>query len=227
MSLSPIAQLYYGQPHRLMFRAGTYLALLRTFAQGHLVGHFHDDSDLAHHTLRRLHRTRDALRVLILSGCGSAEGQRTLARLKEVHAGLQASPMDFLHVLGLFITEPVRWNHDLGRPPMTLEQQAHLLAFWHEVGLGMGLKDMPTTLAGWQALCAAHEARHWQATPQGHDLARACLQDVVRLSVPWWGRGAFRQLMTATADPHMLAVLGLPAPGRLARAAWRALARLA
>lgn len=227
MSTSVIARLYYGPTHRMMFRAGTYLALLRSLTQAHLVSEFYRGSDLTLHTLQRLQRTRDALRVLVLHGCQSPAGLQTLARLRAIHAPLTASSDDFLYVLGLFIVEPVRWQADLGASPLSPQDEQALLSFWAQVGEGMGLDGTHRSMTQWQQFCRQHEQRHSQWTPEGQALARTCLEDVVRLSVPWWGRSAFRALMRATAEPAMWRLLGLTPSLPWTRPAWRWLARMA
>jgi hypothetical protein len=54
-----------------------------------------------------------------------------------------------------------------------------------------------------------YEAEHCRFTPQGHALARLCLRDVVKLTVPLGTRWAFRQWMLATMEPAVRDVLGL------------------
>ena len=84
MSTSVIARLYYGPTHRMMFRAApTWPCPAHA---GSPVSEFYRGSDLTLHTLQRLQRTRDALRVLVLHGCQSPAGLQTLARLRAIHA---------------------------------------------------------------------------------------------------------------------------------------------
>ena len=109
-------------------------------------------------------------------------------------------------------------SRSVGRPtsapaPRHRRDEQALLSFWAQVGEGMGLDGTRRSMTQWQQFCRQHEQRHSQWTPEGQALARTCLEDVVRLSVPWWGRSAFRALMRATAEPAMWRLLGLtPSP---------------
>lgn len=207
----PMHDLYYGR-HRLSFRAGTYLALLRMMGVAHLVTALYGHTQLALQTRERLARTRQTLRELIVHGFDSGPGRAAVQRLRQVHAPIGATPADFRYVLGTFFLEPLRWNAAHAGTRIDEAERAQLLAFWLRVGREMGLPDLPDTLAGWQAEQAAYEARHLGATPEGERLARLCLRDVVTLTVPTGLRGPFRQLMLSTMEPRVRALLRLPPP---------------
>lgn len=220
--MSPTEALYYGR-HRLAFRAGTYLALLRMMGVAHLVTALYGHTQLALETQERLARTRQTLRDLIVHGFDSEPGRSAVQRLRAVHAGLGAGPADFRYVLGTFFLEPMRWNAAWGRHALSEAETALLLAFWQRVGREMAIADLPSTLDGWRAEQAAYEARHLRHTPEGERLAQLCLRDVVKLTVPRGLRAPFRQLMLATMEPAVRQVLALPPPHPLARAAVRVL----
>ena len=219
-----IGRLYYG-PHRLTFRAGTYLALLRMMGIRHLVTALYGHTLLVADTHARLARTRQTLRDLICNGFESNAGRRAVERLRMVHRGLPAQPEDYLYVLGTFFLEPVRWNASHARARFTPPELALLLAFWARVGQAMEIPGLPSSLPQWQQFQRDYEARHMARTPQGHHLASMCLRDVVKLSVPAGMRGVFRHLMLATMEERVRVTLGLPAPGWWGRVAVRWLAR--
>jgi len=216
----PMQQLYYGR-HRLSFRAGTYLALIRMMGIGHLVTTLYGHTQLASQTHARLARTRQTLWDLIVHGFDSEPGRAAVQRLRTAHAGLDAGPEDFRYVLGAFFLEPLRWNAAHGRVPLASQEIEQLLAFWHRVGESMDLDALPTTLADWRQAQAAYEARHLRHTPEGERLARLCLRDVVKLTVPRGLRAAFRQLMLCTMEPRVRETLALPRAHWLARAVAR------
>ncbi|MDT9001693.1 oxygenase MpaB family protein [Paucibacter sp. APW11] len=208
---SAIEALYYGRRRRLMFRAGTYLALLRSMAVGDLVQHFYRHSALVAHTQARLARTRNTLRQLICHGFDSDEGRQALARLRAAHAGVDASADDYRYVLALFMLEPLRWNEARGGAPLDEAEATLLLDFWARVGEAMGLPDCRLDLAAWRAFQRRYEQQRWCYTPEGEQLARACLREVVTLSLPWGTRGLFRALMLRGLDPALRELLRLPA----------------
>ncbi len=217
-----IERLYYGR-HRLTFRAGTYLALVRMMGIGHLVTALYGHTRLVADTQNRLARTRQTLRDLICDGFDGAAGRQAVDRLRSVHCGLPATAEDFRYVLATFFLEPLRWNARHARARFTPAEQALLLAFWARVGQAMDIPDLPSSLTQWQHFQRDYESRHMGYTAEGHQLACMCLRDVVKLSVPFGTRGLFRQLMLATMEERVRVVLGLPAPGRGGRAGSRLL----
>lgn len=218
--------LYYGRRRRMMFRAGTYLALIRSMAVADLVIHFYQRSDLVPHTLARLARTRGTIRELVVHGLASDQGAAALARLRAVHAHVQAAPDDFHYVLALFMLEPIRWNAATGREPLDEAELACLLGFWGEIGREMGLPEPHRSLAQWQDFQRLYESQRWAHSPEGETLARACLNEVVKLSLPWGLRGWFRRLMLRTMDPRLRALLRLPEASAAWWRPWRGVAGL-
>lgn len=213
-----ITALYHGR-HRLSFRAGTYLALLRMMGIGHLVSALYGHTLLVSETHARLARTRQTMRDLICHGFDSEPGRRAVHRLRTVHRNLPANADDYRYVLATFFLEPLRWNACHGRFRLTPSEEAILLAFWRQVGEAMAIADLPATLAQWQQMQRDYEARHMASTPEGHQLARMSLREVVKLALPVGTRGSFRQLMLATMEAPVRQTLGLAPPawwGRLA-----------
>jgi len=202
-------RLYYGR-HRMSLRAGTYLALIRMMGISHLVPALYGHTKLATQTQARLARTRQTLLDLIEHGFESEPGRAAMQRLRAVHAGLSATPEDFLYVLSAFFLEPVRWNAAHARHRFSEAELAQLLDFWHRVGDEMALTGRPDTLDGWLRLQADYEGRHLRHTAEGERLARLCLRDVVKLTLPRGMRVAFRQLMLATMEEKVREVLALP-----------------
>lgn len=213
-----VERLYYGR-HRLTFRAGTYLALLRMMGIRHLVTVLYGHTLLVSETQTRLARTRQTLRDLICHGFDSEAGQHAVDRLRAAHLNVPAKPEDYRYVLATFFLEPLRWNDCHARTRLTPSEHALLLGFWTRVGHAMEIHDLPQSLPQWQQFQRDYEVRHMGFTPEGHGLACMCLRDVVKLSVPAGTRGVFRQLMLATMDEAVRKTLGLAGPkwyGRVA-----------
>jgi hypothetical protein len=215
---TPVGRLYYGR-HRTTFRIGTYLALVRMMGIAHLVTALYGHALLVSQTQTRLARTRQTLRELICSGFDSPAGRAAVQRLRDVHRPIQAGAADYRYVLGTFFLEPLRWNRLHARRALDAGEQALLLDFWMQVGRAMQIDGLPTTLAQWQQMQRDYEAEHLRFTPEGQALARLCLRDVVKLTVPPGTRWVFRQWMLATLDPMVRDALGLRPPAWHARLA--------
>lgn len=213
-----IGRLYYGR-HRATFRLGTYLALVRMMGIAHLVTALYGHALLVSETHARLARTRRTLRDLICAGFDGPAGRAAVQRLREVHRPLTAGSADYRYVLGTFFLEPLRWNRLHARHRLSPVEEALLVDFWMQVGHAMQIEGLPATLPQWQQMQQDYEAEHLRFTPEGHALARLCLRDVVKLTVPAGTRWAFRQWMLATLDPAVRDALRLEGPGWQARGA--------
>jgi hypothetical protein len=208
-----VQNLYYGR-HRLAFRIGTYLALIRMMGIGHLVNALYGHTQLLAQTHARLARTRHTLRALICEGFDSPAGQAAVQRLRDVHRGLIATGNDYRYVLATFFLEPLRWNEAFGRRPLSEAELQTLLGFWLRVGAAMEIPELPSTLDEWRCLQGEYEACHLRFTPEGNRLAQLCLQEVVKLTVPVGTRWAFRRMMRVTMEPRVRETLGIaPADG--------------
>jgi ER-bound oxygenase mpaB/B'/Rubber oxygenase, catalytic domain len=218
--LSEIERLYYGR-HRMAFRIGTYLALIRMMGIAHLVGALYGHTKLVSETHDRLARTRQTVVDLIRHGFDSSEGKAAIQRLRDAHRNLKASPADYRYVLATFFLEPLRWSAQHGSKILTQNETDLLLKFWMRVGDEMGIPDLPASLQEWKTFQQDFEARCMRSTPEGHRLALMCLRDVVKLSLPRGTQGIFRQIMIATLEPVVRQCLGIAAPHWPARlSAW-------
>lgn len=223
--MQPVEQLYYGR-HRLTFRIGTYLALIRMMGIAHLVTALYGHAQLVSQTQARLARTRQTLRDLICNGFDSEVGQAAMQRLRDVHRNVPASAEDYRYVLATFFLEPLRWNRAHARVRLDEREETLLLGFWQRVGVEMGIAELPGTLVAWREMQRAYEERCLAHTPEGERLARMCLRDVVKLTVPVGTRWAFRQWMLVTMEPVVRETLGLGDAGGWVRGPVRVVTRM-
>ncbi|MES2208555.1 MAG: oxygenase MpaB family protein [Pseudomonadota bacterium] len=205
---SVIEQIYYGR-HRLVFRIGTYLALIRMMGIAHLVSALYGHMKLVTETHARLTRTRQTIVDLIRNGFDSPEGCKAVQRLRDAHNNLDATAEDYCYVLATFFLEPFRWNNQYGKKQLTQEEINEVLAFWRQVGQAMNIPNLPSTLLEWEQLQQYYEARYLKFSVEGHRLASMCLRDVVKLSLPYGTQSIFRQMMITTIDPTIRESLGI------------------
>jgi ER-bound oxygenase mpaB/B'/Rubber oxygenase, catalytic domain len=223
--MTEIGKLYFGR-HRLVFRIGTYLALIRMMGISHLVTVLYGHTKLVSETHARLARTRQTLRDLICHGFESPAGCRAMQRLRDVHRNLNVSAEDYRYVLGTFFLEPLRWSEQHGRKRLTQSEVRLLLTFWTRVGQSMDIPDLPSSLPEWKESQRDYEAHHMHFTSEGQRLAAMCLRDVVKLSLPIGMRALFRQMMLATIEPAVRQSLRIPGPRWYTRATVGALLRI-
>lgn len=217
-----IERLYFGQ-QKLVFRIGTYLALIRMMGIAHTVTALYGHTKLVSQTRARLARTRQTLIDLVRNGFDSPAGHAAVQRLRDVHRNIDVSAEDYRYVLGTFFLEPLRWSEQHGFPPLTRTEVDVLLAFWLRVGQSMDIPDLPLSLPEWKEFQHEYEARYLRFTPEGQRLALMCLRDVVKLSLPIGARCIFRQMMVVTMEPDVRHSLGLESPRWYANALVRIL----
>jgi hypothetical protein len=206
---SGIESLYYGT-HKLTFRIGTYLALIRMMGIAHLVARLYSHSKLVSETHARLRRTRQTIVDLIRNDFDSPAGRAAIARLQEVHRHLDVREEDFHYVLATFFLEPLRWNERHAKKTLSEREIQVLLSFWMRLGQEMNIGNLPRPLSEWRRFQDDYEATYMCFSPEGQRLAQMCLRDVVKLSLPRGLQRFFRQLMVATTDPFVLNTLRLP-----------------
>lgn len=224
-SPSEIERLYYGQ-HRMAFRIGTYLALIRMMGIAHLVESLYGHTKLVSETHARLARTRQTVVDLICHGFDSPEGRAAIQRLRDVHRHLKVSPEDYQYVLATFFLEPLRWSEQHSVKAVTQDEANLLLRFWMQVGHAMSIPNLRASLQEWKDFQKNYEARYMGFTSQGHRLALMCLRDVVKLSLPRGTQGISRQIMIATIEPSVRQSLGIAPPPWSARLLVRILLRI-
>jgi hypothetical protein len=210
----------------MVFRIGTYLALIRMMGIAHLVESLYGHTKLVSETHARLARTRQTVVDLICHGFDSPEGRAGIQRLRDVHRHLKVSPEDYRYVLATFFLEPLRWSEQHSLKAVTQDEANLLLGFWMRVGHEMSIPNLPESLPEWKNFQKDYEARHMGFTSQGHRLALMCLRDVVKLSLPRGTQGIFRQMMIVTIEPSVRQSLGIATPQRSARLLVRILLRI-
>jgi hypothetical protein len=217
---SPTQSLYYGA-HRMSFRAGTYLALIRMMGMADLVTRLYGHTALKTQTQRRRERTRNTIQALVIHGFENEHGRAALQKLCQAHMGLKASQEDYQYVLATFFLEPLRWNALYGRTAMTQAEIEVLLDFWHRLGFEMKILDHPRSLNEWVVFQRDVESRRLRFSPEGQNLAYNCLNEVVKLSLPWGTRHLFRILMLLTMDDFVHQTLQLASPPFYVEKIWK------
>lgn len=214
LKTSSIREVYYGR-HRMAFRVGSYLAFVRIMAIGDLVGQFYDRSELAAETHRRLTRTRDTIREMIVHGFDSPEGVAAVDRFVRAHRYLpHAEPDDYRYVLSVLVLEPVQWADRFGSAGISDEEFDCLSAFWQNVGALVGYpldsaNQFSPSRADWEGFHARYEDRKLRATPFGQRLAQRCVKEAAALALPFGTRRFFEALMRYSMDPKIRELLGI------------------
>ncbi|MDG6101555.1 DUF2236 domain-containing protein [Dactylosporangium aurantiacum] len=178
---------------------------------------------------RRADDTGIIMYEILLHGFEHPRGRLALRLLKEAHRHVTADNDDSVYVLAALAVVPMRWLQRYGwRPPARQEREA-AARYYREVGLRMGVRDIPTGYGALEDWFDAYEAAHLRHTPEAERIERTTRQ-LLRGRIPAPLRGAADALIAALYDPPLRRAYAVPDPPAWARVglhvALRARARL-
>lgn len=186
------------------------LAFFRTFAIPSISKILYDSGKFLHATQCRVDDTDILLSEILESGYDGPRGKRAIARINKVHSEFNLQNDDMLYVLTTFVVEPIKWMKRFAwRPLYDLEVQA-LHHFWLQVGLRMGITDMPDDLESFLKFNADYEEAHFLYSEENHALAIATRENLLSHFLPeaLYAYGA--PLFHAFLDTPLLNACGLP-----------------
>lgn len=191
---------------------GFFLAYYRNFAVPSLARSLEATGEIRSRPQKRSYDTAIVIYEIIAGGLDSERGQAMVSLLRRVHRGVPGSNADFVYVLMTMLVVPIRWvDQHAWRPSLDIEKQA-AVDFFAELGVRMGLRDIPSDFAHAEDFLDTYEREHVAASPSGLSLMRSTL-GVLRGRLPLPFRPLTEHLLTAMlADERLAAALGLPRP---------------
>lgn len=212
----PILRTVFFRDFAAEIRLGAALALFRVFAIPRLSATLAHTGAWTDESSARLDRTVALLTTLVADGYDGPRGAAALARINAAHGRHHIPNDDMRYVLTTFVTEPARVIARYGPRPLDPLELAAACIFWREVGLRMGIRDIPADFAAMVAYARAYEARHRRPAATNNIVAAGAITAMVQLLPPRLaplGRG----VLPALLDPDVRRACGLPdAPRPLA-----------
>jgi hypothetical protein len=204
-------------------------ALFRTYAVPSIGRLLDETGELERRTQRRYDDTVLLLDEPLRTGLHSEAGRRAIRRVNQMHGAYHIDPADMRYVLSTFVVVPTRWLDDYGWRPLSAAEVRAGVRYYQELGRLLGIKDVPTTYDGFEALMDGYEARHFAYDEAGRRVADATM----RLLVGFYPAVLSRPVEVfsrALMDEPLLAAFGFRRPPRVvvraARAGLRARARV-
>jgi len=191
-------------------------ALFRTYAVPHTSRILVASGQFARHGQKRYDDTTLMLAGLAEKGYDSAYGKTVIETMNYLHGRWNLKNEDMLYVLSTFVFEPIRWHQTYGwRKPTTHENLANF-HFWRNVGIRMGIKDIPETLAAYEQFNIAHEKKYFAYD----DANRAIGEATIALFLSWYPallRPVVREVIYAFMDDPLREAMGFPKPHSVIR----------
>ncbi|MBT0771994.1 DUF2236 domain-containing protein [Kineosporia sp. J2-2] len=192
------------------------LGYLRTFASPRIAGLLRHTGQMGAEPRRRAYDTGLFMRAIIDAGLESPTGQCGVARLNVMHRQWRITNDDYVWVLGTFAVVNIRMIRRAGWRPITRAEQQTVIDWHVELGTRMGITDIPTDFATFDAWFTAYEARMLRRTPAGDELLRLAI-GVVASTIPRRLRRPALALVPVLIEEPARTALGFRRPGLPAR----------
>lgn len=199
-------------------------ALFRTYAVPSIGRLLAQTGEFERDAQRRYDDTALLLDEPARHGLHSRQGLRAIRRINQMHGSYDIAADDMRYVLSTFVVVPRRWMDDYGWRPFSPAEVRASVRYYQELGRLLGIRDVPTDYAGFEALMTRFEHDHFAFDAGGRQVADATL----RLMADWYPaplRRAVHAVGRALMDPPLLAALGYDPPHRAVVVAVRAALR--
>ncbi len=162
----------------------TELAQLRTFTIPTISGLLRRTGEYERHGAKRLDDTKAILAEILDPGMDSPEGAAMVAHLNAIHGHYRISNDDFLYTLSVFTVDVDQWIQRWGWRPLRLKERRALYNLYRELGVRMGIREIPSTFAAMVAWREGYEARVQRHHPDNEVVARALIDALAALAGP-------------------------------------------
>lgn len=189
-----------------MLRANE-LALFHTYGSRSIARLLDKTGEFAKRGQKRYDDTTLLILSFIETGWDSEQGQRSIAQINKIHGHFSIPNDDFLFVLWTFIDFPIQWLNNYGWRKMTAHEQAAWFNFWVQIGIRMGLTDIPPTKAVFDRFVADYEQRELVYAEANQRVAQSTMQ-VLAAMVPAPLRFAVAPIAYSLVRPQLLPAIG-------------------
>lgn len=204
---------------------GLEVALYRTYCVPSISALLHRTGEFHRHPQRRYDDTAILVAEMCEWGYSQGRGREALERMNWAHSHFTIANDDYLYVLSTFVFEPVRWIDRFAWRRTCRNERVAFYCFWREIGVRMGLRDIPVSVEAFEAWAAAYEREHFRFADSNRRIGEATRD----LFASWYPRALaplVHYSIYALLDDAMLAAFGFPRPLPGTRAALGAALRL-
>lgn len=164
---------------------------------------------------------------LMLKHLGTVEGDKVIDRVNKIHKPYPI-PNDLnLYTLSTLSVLPIRVGRQLlGQEIYSEKEKVGIYQFWKEVGLAMGITDIPDGHEQFLEWLLAFEKKEYATTEGGIEVTKALAEDFANTWFPKWLNNFGKQIFYCTFDDHLLAVLKVKKPNIFVRLLFNSAIRL-
>eukprot|EP00253_Pinus_taeda_P015239 PITA_15239 len=158
---------------------------------------------------KRYEDTGILIQEIILNHVDSPRGSLALRRLNFIHGRYNISNQDFLYTLSAFILEPNRFASKFGYREWTENEKMANFVMWRDIGMRMGIRDIPDTLEGVEIFNRQYEAQKMVYSHSNKEIGDATL-DLLLSTVPACLRPLGRRIIYCLLEGRLLDAMGYP-----------------
>jgi hypothetical protein len=192
------------------------IALYRTYCVPSISGLLDRSGEFYRHTQRRYDDTAILIAEMCEWGYESGRGREALERMNWAHGHFKISNQDFLYVLSTFIFEPIKWLDAFGWRRLHENERQAYYWFWREIGVRMGIREIPPSLAEFAAWAEDYERQTFRFAETNQRIG-AATRDLFGSWYPAFLKPFVDFSIYALLDDAMLAAFGFPRPLPLTR----------
>ncbi len=189
-------------------------ALFRTYAVPSISALLVHTGEFEQRTRKRYDDTELILAEIQQHGADHPRGAAALARMNAMHGRFRIPNENFLYVLSTFVFEPMRWIERFGWRQLSAAEKAAMFHYYRDLGARMGIRDIPTDLAAFEAFNCDFEAAHFRHAASNARIGTKTLDLLLGFYLPRALFGLARPGAYALMDPPLRAAMGFPDPPR-------------
>lgn len=161
----------------------------------------------------------------IESGWDGEYGRRAIERMTKTHGHYTIPNDDFLFVLWTFIEFPIRWAEDYGRRSMTTHEQNAWFNFWVQIGVRMGMVDIPQSKTDYDSWIERYESIHMIYAHTTQRIADSTVQ-VIESWLPKFLRSSVKPTVSSLMSDKFLQSVGYAKASAFRRVAVKSVLKL-
>lgn len=184
-------------------------ALFRTYCVPSISELLARTGEFEHRPQKRYDDTALLMSELLEHGYDSERGRESLRNINRMHGRYAISNDDMRYVLSTFVYDPIDWIDRYGWRRLHPNERLASFHFYRQVGIRMGIKDIPESYQDFQRFKMDYEREHFVYCDTNHRIGTYTLRLFQSWYPPFLGRPVAASVY-ALIDARMAAAFGFP-----------------
>jgi len=176
--------------------------LFRTYAIPGISGLLAKTRELTERVSKRYDDTDIIVRLVLEHHVETPQTETGIRRLNYLHGRYSIPNHEMVYTLSVFTLEPCRWIDKYEYRTLTPNEKQALFVYWKEVGLRMGIKEIPETFAELEKFNVEYEKEKLVYAASNREVANATVAFFFA-KMPNFTKGAAEACLRALMDPTL------------------------